>query len=262
MYYRIAVLGLIILIGLYATLIEPQWLDIKTHDLRQDINLDSIRVVHLADLHIQNIGSRETKVINQVIALDADLIVLSGDVIDKADHLSILHSFLKELGEIPVIAVLGNWEHWAGVNIQTLSEEYQHHNMRLLVNDVASFQIRQRNIQVLGIDDYTAGRPNFDLLQYRSNDKLTLLVEHSPAFFDNLPVNLNAPSLDLCLSGHTHGGQVTFFGLPFWKPPGSGTFSSGEYKTAVCTLHVSKGIGTSILPLRFWARPEIAIFDL
>jgi len=253
---------LIIFTAFYAIFIEPRWLNINIHDLRRDKSVDAIRIIHLADLHIQNIGWREAKVIDQMKMLEADLLVLSGDVIDKEESLSILHSFLTELGDIQSIAVLGNWEYWSGVDIQALYEEYQHHNIHLLVNDATSYQIKERSIQILGIDDFTAGQPKYDLLQNPIENDLAILVQHSPGYFENIPTNYNLQIMDLCLSGHTHGGQVTLFGKPLWMPPGSGTYSSGMYQTPVCDLFISKGIGTSILPIRFWARPEIAVFEL
>jgi len=262
MSYKIALAGLVILLGIYSTLIEPQWLSINVKDLRLDKNLESIRIVHLADLHINKFSSREIKVANQVNTLKPDLLVLSGDSIDRKDNIPALHSFLNELDGIQAIAVLGNWEYWSGIDKDALYEEYQHHNIRLLVNEATSFHIGQRSIQVLGIDDFTAGFPNINLLQYVSKADLAILVQHSPGFFDNLPTSLNSQLFDICLSGHTHGGQVTLLGRPIWMPPGSGTFASGLYQTPVCDLYVSRGIGTSILPIRFWARPEIAAFDL
>jgi len=66
----------------------------------------------------------------------------------------------------------------------------------------------------------------------------------------------------LSLSGHTHGGQVPFFGSPLMLPPGSGAYNHGLYVTQYGPLYVSRGIGTSELPLRIGARPEIAEFDL
>ena len=76
----------------YTGFIEPQWLYVNVKDMRSDKNKDPIRVVQLSDLHIQKIGRRETKVIDHLKALEADLLVLSGDVIDREDHLPILHS--------------------------------------------------------------------------------------------------------------------------------------------------------------------------
>jgi predicted MPP superfamily phosphohydrolase len=261
-FFKIILVVLVSLASLYAIFIEPQWLDVNVQDMRSDRNLDPIRIVQLSDLHIHKIGKRETKVIDQVKALKADLLVLSGDVIDSANRLSILHAFLTELGEIPAVAVLGNWEHWAGVDIQTLFVEYQHHGVRLLINDVTSYKVRNRTIHVLGIDDYTAGQPTYDPLKFLVKEDVSLLVQHSPGYFEILPSNFNLRLIDLCLAGHTHGGQVTVFGRPIWLPPGSGSYPYGIYDTTTCPLYVSRGIGTSILPIRFWARPEIAVFDL
>jgi len=51
------------------------------------------------------------------------------------------------------------------------------------------------------------------------------------------------------------------FGLVLYTPPGSGSYKAGFYKTASCDLYVSKGLGTSVLPFRLGARPEIAVFE-
>lgn len=66
----------------------------------------------------------------------------------------------------------------------------------------------------------------------------------------------------LCLSGHTHGGQITVGGWAPFRPAGSGRFVAGFYEVPGCRLYVSKGLGISILPLRWGAAPEIAVFDL
>ena len=66
----------------------------------------------------------------------------------------------------------------------------------------------------------------------------------------------------LCLSGHTHGGQVAFMGWAPLRPAGSGRFVQGFYEVPGCRLYVSRGVGTSILPIRWGAPPEIAVFDL
>ena len=64
------------------------------------------------------------------------------------------------------------------------------------------------------------------------------------------------------LSGHTHGGQVKFLGFAPFTPQGSGRYLNGLYDDYEPKLYVSKGVGTSILPIRFGARAEIAIFDI
>ncbi len=64
----------------------------------------------------------------------------------------------------------------------------------------------------------------------------------------------------MVLSGHTHGGQITFFGLKIYTPGGSGNYLKGWYQLDTIKMYVSKGIGTTVLPLRFFARAEVAIF--
>ena len=259
---RIALAGLLTLFGVYAVWVEPNWVEVSIHDMRSDNAVDGIRVVQLSDLHIQDLSRREIEVANRVKDLKPDLVILSGDVIDKQDRLPTLHSFLVALGDTPIVAVLGNWEYWAEVDLHALREEYRHHGIRLLVNEVASYRVRLRTLHIAGIDDFTAGQPDGGLLNAPFKGGTAVLVQHSPGYFEKLPTNLRPGIFNLCLSGHTHGGQITLFGWPIWRPPGSGPFASGLYETTACKLYVSKGIGTSLLPVRFGARPEIAVFDL
>jgi predicted MPP superfamily phosphohydrolase len=70
--------------------------------------------------------------------------------------------------------------------------------------------------------------------------------------------------IDLVLAGHTHGGQVTFFGL--WAPFTSSKFGqkyrTGIVETGRTRVIISNGIGTITPPVRFFARPQIIIIDL
>ena len=301
--HRIALAVVMILVGVYAVWIEPNWIDVSIHDMRSDKAGDGIRIVQLSDLHIQDLSRREVEVANRVKALKPDLVILSGDVIDRQDRLPMLHSFLAALGDTPIVAVLGNWEYWADVDLHALRDEYRHHGIRLLVNEVATYRVRVRTLQIAGMDDFTAGQPDSGLMNAPFEGGTAVLVQHSPGyFFEKLPTNLRSRIFNLCLSGHTHGGQqaqvflgvaalgnvlhrafvadeapagvpltlsghthggqITLFGWPIWRPPGSGPFASGFYETTACKLYVSKGLGTSLLPVRFGARPEIAVFDL
>jgi predicted MPP superfamily phosphohydrolase len=68
-------------------------------------------------------------------------------------------------------------------------------------------------------------------------------------------------SIDYVFSGHSHGGQLNIFGYIPNLPPGVGNYIKGWYKDKSPELYVSKGIGTSILPIRLGARAEIAVFN-
>lgn len=110
-----SILMTVLAVGIYAYLIEPFWIEI-THSPLNYNNGNPLKVVQLSDLHIQNIGRREEAILSALKDLHPDLIIMSGDVIDKEDHLSILNEFLKGLPETNIVATLGNWEYWSNVN--------------------------------------------------------------------------------------------------------------------------------------------------
>lgn len=247
----------------YAIWIEPRWIQVSMHDVRTDPAQDRIRIVQLSDLHLQPGDAGWSPLIQKIEGVRPDVIVLSGDVIDRADALPALGEFLAKLGDVTVIAVLGNWEHWSGVDLEALRAVYEKRpSTHLLVNGMLTLSIRARSIHIVGFDDFTAGLPDAPSVPMPPVEDYVVVVQHSPGFFEREGAKMGDSEFDLCLSGHTHGGQVTFFGLPLWRPPGSGPFHSGFYETPYCRLFVSRGVGTSLLPIRFGARPEIAVFDL
>jgi hypothetical protein len=148
----------------------------------------------------------------------------------------------------------GNWE-----NLRRVRDErafYAAAGVRLLVNESA--RVRD-DLGLVGLDDADSGVPNAAAAERgvpAGAARLTLL--HSPAFFDVLP-----PSLPLALGGHTHGGQVRLPGLsPAWLPSGSGRYVAGWYARGEAHLYVSRGVGTSTLPVRLACRPEVALLTL
>jgi len=240
-------------------------LEVHHHDLRVSSNQAGFRVVQLSDLHLQSIDDHAQQVVRQVHALRPDLVVLSGDMVDRADTLPVLAAFLKALGPVRMIAVPGNWEHWSDVDFDALGTIIQSQpGGRLLVNERWSFKHGDRRIEVVGLDDFTAGQPDLRLLEPNAGADVSLLVQHSPGFFDNGEVSqrMGAVRFSLCLSGHTHGGQIAIAGWAPFRPVGSGRFVSGFYDVPGCRLFVSKGVGTSVLPVRFGAAPEVVVFEL
>ncbi len=68
----------------YALWVEPRWVEVTQHDLRQSGTADPLRVVQLSDLHLQAMGALETSVAGKVRQIAPDLVILSGDVIGRA----------------------------------------------------------------------------------------------------------------------------------------------------------------------------------
>jgi predicted MPP superfamily phosphohydrolase len=239
---------------------------IVQHDLRASTSIDSIRLVQISDLHLNAFGTHEQGLITRVLTLNADVVLLSGDAVDRADALPLLRSFVKGLAPVPVLLVPGNWEHWSGLDFVELQNLLSASGAQLLLNDRWSFSRGDRTLQIIGLDDFTAGQPDLGLLDTKTPRAgvVTVLVQHSPAFFEQTHVTkqMAMQRFDLCLAGHTHGGQLALGGWAPYTPVGSGRFVAGFYDVPGCPLFVSRGVGTSVLPIRFGAPAEVVVFDL
>ena len=258
-------IGLSICAGLSFTLRDGYAPVVTLHDLRNTDVVQAFRVVQLSDLHLQRFDVDEKIIVSKVIALKPDLVVLSGDAIDRPDALPALRLFLTALAEVSVVAVPGNWEHWSGVDLKALNDlMLEHPAGRFLLNQRHSFTSNGRNVTVIGLDDYTGGNPDAQLLSDGALDGTNILVQHSPGFFDESDVirKMGSHKFSICLSGHTHGGQIVFAEWAPFRPIGSGRFVAGFYDIPGCRLYVSRGLGTSVIPIRWGAAPEIAVFDL
>lgn len=261
-----AVLFILSLMGM-AVFVVPASLEVLQHDLRAAPQRPrpGLRVVQLSDLHLHAVGDHERKVVQHIQALRPDLLVLSGDMVDRPDALPVLTEFLAAVGPVRTVAVPGNWEHWSDVDFMALQALIQSRpDGRFLLNERWSFKHGGRTVEVIGLDDFTAGQPDLQMLAPSGGSDVSLLVQHSPGFFDNVEVGrrMGGVRFDLCLSGHTHGGQIAFWGWAPFRPVGSGHFVTGFYDVPGCRLFVSKGVGTSVLPVRWGAAPEVVAFDL
>lgn len=110
--------------------------------------------------------------------------------------------------------------------------------------------------------DAVEGNLTKALQEFKESD-CHIILNHCPAYAETIARELTvAQTCNAILSGHTHGGQVNLFGYIPVLPAGSGKYVKGWYKAGNLDLYVSKGIGTSLLPVRLGARAEIAVFEV
>jgi predicted MPP superfamily phosphohydrolase len=224
-----------------------------------------IRLVQISDLHLREITNSLNRLAQRVNRIKPDLILITGDAIDDKNNLDLLNNFLGLIShDTKKAAILGNWEYWGEVNIKKLKEIYSAHNCHLLVNQTRQYTFGDKTISITGVDDFVAGTSDVELAveHYKKSD-FHIVLNHCPAYSDSIAIKTPKEiKIDLILSGHTHGGQINIFGIVPFLPQGSGKYVKGWYEDELKKLYVSKGIGTSILPARFGARAEIAIFNL
>jgi predicted MPP superfamily phosphohydrolase len=249
--------------GTLAAFVEPGWLDLTNHDVTVNGLTDALkgfRIAQLSDLHLSALGGLHDRLLAELRMHDPQLVTLTGDVLQDVAALPTVAEFCRALAAPgrDVVATVGNWEYWGDVPFDELAALYESVGVRLLHNQSVRLM---SGVVVLGLGDACSGHANVDRT---FNDVpaggATLLLTHAPGILDELPVH--APRFDLALAGHTHGGQVRILGGAPWVPPGSGRFRSGMYETEKGRAYVSRGIGTSVFPVRFTCRPELPIFRL
>jgi predicted MPP superfamily phosphohydrolase len=224
----------------------------------------SLRVVQLTDIHAGIYMTREEmrRYADQVIALQPDLFVLTGDFISNS--MSFLPSCAEEMARVRArygtFATLGNHEHlWGSPDgVQAILQQYR---IPLLNNTHRVIQAEQGPFALVGIDDLVAGQPDLEAALRGLDPGIpTLLLSHHPEIFPRAA----AHGIPLTLSGHYHGGQIKLR-LPggdismahFWTP-----YPVGLYRINRSHLYVSRGIGTTFTPVRLNAPPEVTVFHL
>ena len=233
---------------------------------------DGFRIAQISDLHNAEFGENNTVLLALLRQSQPDLIVITGDLVDsRHTDLEIALRFAQAAAEIaPCYYVSGNHEARI-LEYPALKEGLEAAGVTVLENQRLELERNGKNITLLGVDD-----PSFQtdylmgdaatvmagvLRELITDDSYTILLSHRPELFD-----LYAESgVDLIFSGHAHGGQ---FRLPFLGglvAPNQGLFpeyDAGLYTAGTTNMLVSRGIGNSIIPLRFNNPPEIVVVSL
>ena len=224
----------------------------------------SLRVVQLTDIHAGIYMTREEirRYADQVIALQPDLFVLTGDFISNS--MLFLPDCLEEMAKVRarygIFATLGNHERWYG-RLSELQKMFRRYRVQLLVNAHQVIQTEQGRFAVAGIDDLRTGHPDLEAaLRGLDATVPTLLLSHRPEIFPQAA----AAGMPLTLAGHWHGGQIKLslpgvnMSLAHLRTP----YPEGLYRINGSHLYVSRGIGTTFTPVRLNAPPEVTLFHL
>jgi predicted MPP superfamily phosphohydrolase len=246
--------------------LEARGLVVTRHDVPSPdlpAALDGLRIAHLTDLHLPCAAAdRAAEVLE---AEGVDLVVITGDTISKRRQLDLVTPYVARVrGRFGTYAVRGNNDHWARVPVPTLSSAYAAAGAHLLENANAVVTFNGSALQLVGLDDPGVGHPDVAAAWRGADSQLpTVWLLHGPGYIDRIdPQKLQLPRALLVLAGHTHGGQIRGPGCTPVVPRGSGRFRSGWYDAALGRVYISRGIGTSVVPLRFLCPPELPILTL
>lgn len=209
--------------------------------------LEGLRIAHLSDFHLGP-PSRGAVAVRQAVGWvrerRPDLTVVTGDLLSHPRGRAQLDETLRGLG---AYAVLGN--HDVAVTRDPFSRASALGGLPATLLDDTSrlLELRGVPVQLAG----AAWRPSGSLPDPDPAAAFRIVLSHYP--------RLRAPGFHLVLAGHMHAGQIV---LPY--PGGKIHFAhlrsrltEGLYREGDVTLHISPGLGTTFVPFRFFARPEV-----
>lgn len=223
---------------------------------------DGLRVAQLSDLHV---GPRAAPAvvraaIAQANAFQPDLVVLTGDFLSR--RRSDVAAVRAHLGGLrgPVLAVLGNHDVW--LDPRGTADALRGHGYEVLENAWTTLRLRGAPFPVVGVGDHLTRRSDVAAATrgLRSRGPTPLVLAHGPRTADELAAR-GRPAL--CLSGHTHGGQIN---LPIVTPLLLASvrepYVRGHYRLGEVQLYVNRGVGTSGIRLRVNAPAEVTLATL
>ena len=211
------------------------------------LELDGLRIAHLSDFHLGP-PSRGAAAVRKAIAWvrerNPDFVVVTGDLLSKQSGRAALDELLAGLD---AYAVPGNHDVRATRDPFSRSGDLAGLPATLLLDDSRSVDVRGERVQIAGV----APRPGAPVPEPDDAAGLRILLSHYP--------RLRADGYQLVLAGHMHAGQIV---LPY--PGGKlrlahlrARLNEGVYRERGVTMHVSPGLGTTFVPFRFFARPEV-----
>ncbi len=254
----------LLLLGAYGLFLEPNWVQLETLDVTvpgAPTGLHNLKIVYLVDLHIRKLGWREKRAIELANALEPHVALIGGDLAETKDQFQLALQFLDQLqAPLGKYAVLGNWEVYLNFRMHWLAAQLAQVGVTLLVNDHKIVKVPGATIKIAGVDEVVLGRPDLDqALGGSAPADFTVLLAHEPVILDRI----GQRRVDLVLAGHSHGGQVSLPWIrPAWLPRGVGNYIKGDFRRGNTIMHVSRGLGTSAIPVRIGCPPEVTLVRL
>ncbi len=261
-------------LGLYSSLIARHEISV----LSQQIGIRHLpaafvgyRIVQLSDFHLEEFTEPFflERVVEEVNRLEADMVLLTGDFITRGslNFLFERHAAMRCAEILAAIrcpqkfAVLGN--HDVAVSAPMVTAALQSQGLPVLHNRFDTLTLRGDSLHIAGTADPGTDRPDLNTAVPSITKGPVILMSHAPDYADSVISHPRGKSVDLMLSGHSHGGQVRLPVLgPLVLPPLGRKYVEGLFHFHGMQLYVNRGLGTVGIPIRLNCAPEITLITL
>ena len=224
---------------------------------------EGYKILQVSDLQNKVFGREQKPLLNKINASVPDIIVITGDLLDRHEGRTDVESAMEFIHEItniaPVYFVSGNHEHQSG-EWETLLDELVDAGVTVLENGKSIIEKNGETITILGLADKRVNQ-HYDKILHTlmagQEDSFNILLSHRPELFETYVKE----NIDLAFTGHAHGGQII---IPFLRQgifaPHQGFFpkyTEGMHEKDGTVMVVSRGLGNSSFPFRIFNRPEL-----
>jgi predicted MPP superfamily phosphohydrolase len=224
-------------------------------------SFEGFRIAQLSDIHIGPFmpADEVRRCVTITNQLKANLVAMTGDYLswDPAPQGEVVQALAGLRAPYGVFGSLGNHESLTDTE-ESITRLFATQGIRILRQESAPIRLGGDTLNLIGLDDSITDDKVVEHLVMPGT--VNILLNHNPNDFDQA-VELG---IDLMLAGHTHGGQLSLeflrrgLALIRLETP----YVSGWYEKSGGQLYVNRGIGTTILPIRLGARPEITVLEL
>jgi hypothetical protein len=223
---------------------------------------DQYKILFMSDLHLDGLDGLTERLIEIVRKQPVDLCLLGGDY--RMEMYGQFQKANEKLGRLVqhiqardgVFGILGNHD------CIEIAPDLEDSNVCMLINDAVVLERNGQHLAICGVDDphYYRCHDLDKALKEVPETAFSILLAHSPEIINSLDHH----DIDLCLSGHTHGGQICLplIGPVFTHCPVPRHFVSGRWQYNNTCGYTSCGAGASGIPVRYNCQPEVLVITL
>jgi predicted MPP superfamily phosphohydrolase len=234
--------------------------------------LDGFTIAHVSDLHVGSathwIPRWAPEAADAVRRAKVDVVVNTGDFFWKdppaAKARAYASLFIRADRGVDShtvnFAILGNHDYYVPLETRrSLTDHLHDSGITVLTNEAVCLQRGSAGISLVGLtDEEDSFERGLAMLQTSARPRIALV--HVPDLVEKIPRG----AADLVLAGHTHGGQFT---LPFLEQHIVRYGCGSNYVDGLNTIndmpvYINRGLGYTGFPVRFRARPEVALVRL
>lgn len=244
---------------------------------KQNLPMDLIgfKIAFISDIQADRYtnNARLERFISKVNSTNPDLVLIAGDMITSTpNYINISAKYVGELkSKYGIYSCIGdhdNWAYWRenGRSVKEITDALKKYKAQMIDNGSKVIDVGKSQVRITFITNTYVEKISDEILdslaQLKKNYDLKIFLTHQPRnkFIDAAIKH----KYDLLLNGHTHGGQVTFF-FPFHNLSATlieTKYVRGDFWFGDMLMIVTRGLGMSLLPLRYNSTPEVTLIVL